>query len=194
MKIEHSRCLVLNGDYSPLGIIDWKKAITWSIKYNHDNKHSVEILDFYKNDHIVCVNKNIPIPAVVKTTRYFKLNNQSVNFSRKNLFIRDDYTCQYCGLQTDIRQLTYDHVIPKSLWNSTNGSPTCWTNIVTACITCNRKKANRTPSQAKMPLKNNPFVPRKSPKYLPVAGLLFMIRSDIPVEWHIYLPESYLLR
>jgi 5-methylcytosine-specific restriction endonuclease McrA len=116
-----------------------------------------------------------------------------VNFSRKNLFIRDNYTCQYCFERKDINKLTYDHVIPKSRWIKNIGSPTCWTNIVTACVDCNRKKGNRTPKQANMPLKNLPIAPQKSNKYLPIAHWLLKIRSDIPTEWKSYLPESYLL-
>jgi hypothetical protein len=192
MKVQNSRCLVLNADYSPLGIIGWQRALVWSVKYEQNSRMSIDIIDFYKDDHIIGANnKKHPIPAVVKTNRYFKLNNQSVNFSRKNLFIRDAYTCQYCQQPKDISKLTYDHVIPKSKWQSNNGSPTCWTNIVTACVECNRKKGNKTPAQANMPLKNLPYQPSKSFKYLPVVGLLINIRSDIPSEWKPYLPESY---
>jgi 5-methylcytosine-specific restriction endonuclease McrA len=192
MRQINSQCLVLNADYSPLGIISWKRAIIWSCKHQLNSKFGVDIIDFYKNDYIQGTNnKKIPIPAVVKTVKYFKINYQSVNFSRKNLFIRDSYSCQYCGLQKDIAELTYDHVIPKSVWKNKNSSPTCWTNIVTACVACNRKKGNRTPLQANMPLRNLPIIPNRSLKYLPVSNLLLKIRSDIPEEWSVYLPESY---
>jgi 5-methylcytosine-specific restriction endonuclease McrA len=192
MKTENSKCLVLNGDYSPLGIIDWKRAITWCVKYENKSSHGIEILDFYKNDFISGVNdKKHPIPAVVKTNRYFRINNQKVTFSRKNLFIRDCYTCQYCGNVKEISKLTYDHVIPKSSWKYKGLSPTTWTNIVTACVECNRKKGNKTPKQANMPLLNLPIVPQKNIRYLPISHHLSTIRTDIPQEWHLYLPESY---
>ena len=126
------------------------------------------------------------------TARYFRINNYRVKFSRKNLFIRDNYTCQYCNNKYDISHLTYDHVIPKSIWDDNRGSPTSWTNIVTACVGCNRKKKNRTPKQANMPLKNLPSMPNKTIKYLPIVSYLSRIRSDIPDEWTAYLPESYL--
>ena len=192
MKAKNSKCLVLNADYTPLTIINWQRALVWSIK-NQENKNiGVEIIDFYKNDYIVGVNKSFPIPAVVKTAKYFRINNQKVNFSRKNLFVRDSFTCQYCGVKPDMKYLTYDHVIPKSLWKNKQGSPTTWTNIVTACVNCNRKKGNKTPQQAKMNLKSFPVAPNKSPKYLPITSYLSNIRSDIPTEWRVYLPESYL--
>ena len=191
MKVKNSRCLVLNADYTPLGIINWQRALVWSVQYETNSPMSIDIIDFYKDDYVIGINKKHPIPAVVKTNRYFKLHNQSVNFSRKNLFIRDSYTCQYCNQQKDLNKLTYDHVIPKSKWKNKNSSPTCWTNIVTACVECNRKKGNRTPTQANMALKNLPYQPSKSFKYLPVVGLLLNIRTDIPDEWKDYLPDSY---
>jgi HNH endonuclease len=192
MRQENSRCLVLNGDYSPLGIIDWKKALTWSMKYEHSSVRGIEIIDFYKNDYIVGTNnKKHPIPCVAKTHRYFRLYSQGVNFSRKNLFIRDNHTCQYCGLKKEINKLTYDHVIPKSVWKHKESSPTNWTNIVTSCTECNRKKGNKTPQQANMPLLSFPTRPKKDIRYLPVSHHLFNIRHDIPMEWQPYLPQSY---
>lgn len=193
MEIKHSRCLVLNADYSPLTIINWQKALLWSIKHEYNVRVGVEIVDFYKDDFICGVNnKKYPIPAVVKTAKYFRINNYKVKFSRKNLFIRDNYTCQYCNNRFDTNELTYDHVVPKSVWNHNIGSPTSWTNIVTACRDCNRRKGNRTPKEANMPLQNLPNKPQKNVKYLPITSYLSKIRSDIPNEWITYLPESYL--
>ena len=193
MQTKHEKCLVLNSNYTPLTIIDWKKACVWAVKHDFNSKIGVEIIDFYKDDFIAGTNnRKYPIPAVVKTIKYFRINNYRVKFSRKNLFIRDNYTCQYCNDRYDISYLTYDHVIPKSVWDNQIGSPTSWTNIVTACINCNRKKRNRTPKQANMPLKTAPTIPHKSTKYLPIVNHLSRIKMDIPNEWKSYLPESYL--
>jgi len=192
MKQENNRCLVLNADYSPLGIIDWRRAVVWSLKYENGSHRDIEVMDFYKDDYIIGTNnKRYPIPCVMRTCKYFKLNFQRVNFSRKNIFIRDNYTCQYCGIKKDISKLTYDHVIPKSKWNFNISSPTCWTNIVTACVDCNRKKDNKTPKQANMPLLSIPVCPQKNLKYLPVSYHLSTIRHDIPQEWLMYIPPSY---
>jgi hypothetical protein len=193
MKDPNKRVLVLNADYSPLGIICWKRALVWSMRtQNNISIGSVEIIDFYKDDYILGANnKRYPIPAIVKTAKYFKLHNQQVNFSRKNLFLRDDHTCQYCNTTMDISDLTYDHVVPKSQWNLDDGSPTCWTNIVTACVNCNRRKGNRTPKQANMPLKKLPIAPKKNLKFLPMLHRLLTIKEEIPDEWRIYLPRSY---
>lgn len=193
MNPKNSKCLVLNADYTPLTIIDWKKAIIWSMRQERGSSMSIEIIDFYKNDYIVGTsNKKYPIPAVAKTSKYLRINSYRVKFSRKNLFIRDNYRCQYCGSQKSLNELTYDHVVPKSAWDYNHGSPTSWTNIVTACISCNRKKRNRTPKQANMPLQNLPIIPNKSVKYLPIVNHLATIITTIPEEWSLYLPESYL--
>lgn len=191
MDPKHTKCLLINADYSPLGIISWKRAVVWVIRYEDSPKYGIEIIDFYKNDHIVCVDKKAPIPAVAKTKRYFKIHAQPVTFSRKNIFLRDDYSCQYCGERFDIKNLTYDHVVPKSKWNDSNHSPTNWTNIVTACVQCNRKKGNRTPKEANMPLINNPIVPNKNLRYLPIIHSLHKIKQEIPEEWVPYLPQSF---
>lgn len=184
----HGPCLILNADYMPLGIMDWQRA--YCLYYQQNN--SIEILDFYNNDYIAGTNGSThKIPAVIRIKQYLKLHYKYVKFSRKNLFLRDNYTCQYCCKQYDIAKLTYDHVIPKSLWDKDKGNPTCWTNIVTACTQCNRRKANRTPSQARMALKTNPYIPQRTTKYLPVAHLLYTIRQDLPAEWRTYLMESY---
>ncbi|NDC95612.1 hypothetical protein EB077_09940, partial [bacterium] len=99
---------------------------------------------------------------------------------------------QYCHQTLNHNELTYDHVIPKSKWKDRNHPATCWTNIVTACINCNRKKGNKTPKEANMPLRILPIKPNKNIKYLPIASHLSRIRVSIPDEWKIYLPESYL--
>lgn len=192
MRQQNSRCLLLNADFTPLSIIHWKKAIIWHMRYEHNPKYGIDIVDFYKDDYIQGVNnKKYPIPAVAKTKRFFRINNQQLTFSRKNIYIRDNYTCQYCGLIYEANNLTYDHVIPKSKWNNNTLSPTCWTNIVTACVQCNHKKGNKTPKQANMPLLSMPIKPNKNSRYLPVSHHLHKIKEDIPQEWKVYIPESY---
>lgn len=188
---QHKRCLVLNADYTPLTIIGWQRAIVWSMS---SEKHigSGSVIDFYKNDYINGVNKKIPIPAVLRISKYIRINGFCVNFSRKNLFTRDNFMCQYCGCKKDTAELTYDHVIPKSAWNRNYGSPTNWHNVVTACVQCNRKKGNKTPSQANMKLLNLPIRPTKNIHSLTIGALLNKIQYEIPEEWKLYLPESYI--
>lgn len=188
----HSKCLLLNADYQPLSIISWKRALTWHIKYEHNSNYGIEIIDFYQDDFISGThNKKYPVPSIAKTKRFFKPKEATVIFSRKNLFLRDDYTCQYCYKKFDHKNLTYDHIIPKSKWDYSSGSPTTWTNITTACVACNLKKGNKTPKEANMKLLKLPMKPNKSFKYSIIANHLTKIDQYIPPEWRLYLPASY---
>jgi len=186
--MSHKNCLVLNADYTPIGIIDWRKAMIWSFRYSNEDYSSIDIIEYHDEDIIVSSNGPMNIPSIIKTTQYFKIFNKRVNFSRKNVFIRDDFTCQYCDTKLPINKLTYDHVIPKSAWKN-ESSPTCWTNIVTACIKCNLRKSNKTPAQANMPLKREPFIPQKSLKYLPLSYQLNTILKDFPQQWYAYIGD-----
>lgn len=192
IKSSHSKCLLLNADYTPLSIISWKKALTWHIKYEYIDHYGIEIIDFYKDDFILGANnKKYPVPCIARTKKFFKTKEVALIFSRKNLFLRDNHTCQYCYQQFDFKDLTYDHIIPKSKWNYSYGSPTTWTNITTACVKCNLKKGNRTPKEANMVLLQLPIKPNKSFKYSMVANHLRKIDQAIPKEWKAYLPASY---
>ena len=192
-KAENSKCLLLNADYSPLRIIGWQKAIVWSIKYENNPAFKIEIIEYYKDKYIQAANgKKLPVPMVAKTSRYFNIYNRSLKFSRKNLFIRDNYTCQYCGKKFPYNELTYDHVIPKSKFHTNKSYATNWCNITTACTSCNRKKSNKTPEQANMHIISVPTKPFYEFRYLPLAKELTTIYSSADyVEWKKYI-DSYL--
>jgi 5-methylcytosine-specific restriction endonuclease McrA len=163
------QCLLLNADYTPLKLIDYRRAIIWSLKTINENI-SIEILS-YHNDHSIlgADNKKYFIPSLAKTKHYFNIYSRKIKFSRKNLFIRDDFTCQYCGNKFPINQLTYDHVIPKSKYKKYNRQiVTNWNNIVTSCAKCNKKKKDRTPHEAGMILLSEPRQPTYSHKFLPI--------------------------
>ena len=186
-KTDHKKCLVLNADFSPIGIISWRKAIIWQYQYTMHDKSSIDIVEYYTDDFIQGACETVKVPAVVKTARYFNIYSaHHVVFSRKNIFIRDDYSCQYCGVRPRISQLTYDHVIPKSKWQY-DTSPTSWENIVTCCVKCNRRKSNKMLNQTDLKLRKKPIRPKKSNKYLPITHELHIIRDRIPEEWTNYL-------
>ena len=120
-EIEHKKCLLLNADYTPIHIISWKKAIIWSMKYTSEHKYAIEIISYYNDEFIQgSCGKKHAVPAVAKIRQFFNLYRKNINFSRRNLFIRDNYTCQYCAKKLSIAQLTYDHVIPKSRFDIKN--------------------------------------------------------------------------
>lgn len=190
-KAENSKCLLLNADYSPLRVISWKKAIVWAIKYENSPKHKIEIIEYYQDKYIQGANdKQYRVPLVAKTVSYFNIYNRSLKFSRKNLFIRDNYTCQYCGRSFAQNELTYDHIIPKSKFYPNKHHATNWLNITTACIQCNRYKSNKTPEQANMRLLTKPIAPTYEIRYLPITKeLSSIIHTDDPdhKEWSKYI-------
>ena len=101
---------------------------------------------------IQAVRFRLRVPEVVTLTGYDRLPTAAVTFSRRNIFKRDHFTCQYCGVQPGSEELTLDHVIPRS-----QGGESRWENCVLACLACNKRKDNRTPQQARMRLRNKPI-------------------------------------
>jgi 5-methylcytosine-specific restriction endonuclease McrA len=168
MSRTHKPCLVLNADYSPITVISWQKAIVWYYRHISENINTIEIIDYHTDDFITTSSKPHHIPAIIKVCKYIRLSRSRVHFCRKNLFLRDNYTCQYCNTKLHIYQLTYDHIVPKSRCSyMPKNKCTNWTNIVTSCVVCNRKKGNRTPEEANMQLVKSPYEPKYSDRYLP---------------------------
>ena len=162
--------LLLNITYEPLRIINWKKAITLLCL------GKVEVIEEYGRD-IHSVSFTIKLPSVVRLLNLVKKPKSPVKFSRQNIYLRDKYRCQYCGLKHSTEELTYDHVLPKS-----RGGKTEWENIVTCCIGCNRKKGGRTPVEARMNLVRKPTRPSWVPAIKITIGL-----KQIPQTWRDYL-------
>ena len=192
-KAENSKCLLLNADYSPLRVLSWQRAIVWSIRYENNKNYGIEILSYHHDKYIQgSADKRYPVPAVAKTIKFFNMYNKKINFSRHNLFIRDNYTCQYCGKQLAFSQLTYDHIIPKSRFNKDKRLSTNWKNIVTACRPCNHKKGNKTPKEASMTLINSPVEPNYSLEYLPWFQELSTIKDGPLYElWKPFISTNY---
>lgn len=142
------RCIVLNGDYTFLNTVSWKRAICLLLKEKAEVlKHSNKIIRNIKGEEI------IKIPLVIKLIKIVRLIYRNrVPFSKRNIMVRDGYKCMYCGCTNTF--LTIDHVIPISR----NGKNT-FENCTTACQPCNNKKGNRIPSEAKMFLIKQPHAP-----------------------------------
>lgn len=162
--------LLLNITYEPLRIINWRKAVTLLCL------GKVEVIEEYGRD-IHSVSFTIKLPSVVRLLKLVKKPKSPVKFSRQNIYLRDKYRCQYCGLQHPTEELTYDHVLPKS-----RGGKTEWENIVTCCVGCNRQKGGRTPTEARMNLVRKPT----RPTWVPVIKITIGLKQ-IPQTWRDYL-------
>ncbi|MFG6080436.1 HNH endonuclease [Paracoccus litorisediminis] len=128
--------LVLNADFTPVSLFP---VSFWDLKRTFSNvrKGRVMVLETY--DRVFrAAGITYPVPSVVALKDFIKKPDH-VPFNRLNLFIRDDFRCQYCGTKHAPKDLTFDHVVPRA-----HGGRTNWENIVSACIHCNSRKGSRT--------------------------------------------------
>ncbi|MEZ4870747.1 MAG: HNH endonuclease [Bdellovibrionales bacterium] len=140
----------------------------------------VEVLEFHTALTVRSATQSFQLPAVIRLNRYIhKKYVNRVRFCRENIYLRDKYNCQYCGEEFSYRSLTLDHVVPLSRGGHHN-----WENVVTACGPCNNKKADKTPKEARMPLRSRP----KEPKFLPNVQFSRKFHQ-YPDEWVPYLPK-----
>ena len=164
--------LLLNATYEPLKVVNWQKAITLLCQ------GKVEVISVYDRE-IRAVSFSIKLPSVIRLLRYIKIKRRFdyVPFSRANIYARDNHTCQYCGDSLPTSELTFDHVVPVA-----HGGRKDWENIVTCCISCNRRKGGRTPDQAGMRLIRHPKRPDKAPAIRITFGL-----RNAPESWRDYV-------
>ena len=120
----------------------------------------------------------VPEAEVVVLMGYDRLPEAAVSFSRRNIFKRDHYACQYCGTQPAVDELSIDHVLPRS-----QGGTSTWENCVLACLACNKRKADRTPAQAGMTLRKLPVRPQWKP--------LYAARHERIASWSKFVSEAY---
>jgi 5-methylcytosine-specific restriction endonuclease McrA len=123
------------------------------------------------------VSAHLDTPALVRLFQVVGRYRVRVSFSRRNVFLRDGYRCQYCGVSLPLAELTTDHVLPRRL-----GGVSSWENVVTACSPCNLHKGGRTPTQARMALQRRP----QRPTYLP-ARIMHVNGDNAPPAWREFL-------
>ncbi len=163
--------LVLNRNWQPVGVATVARTLVklWNETARVVDPNDYQLYDwadwsrlapgdgepFIQTTHI-----RLRVPEVITLTHYERVPGRTVAFSRRNIFKRDNFTCQYCGVHPGSEELTIDHVRPKS-----RGGATTWENCVVACVECNSRKAARTPDEARMPLPRNPSQPKWKPFY-----------------------------
>lgn len=141
------QCVLLNSDYTFLNIVDWKRAICLVVK------NKVQIVSYTEKTVRGAEGMVMRVPAVIKLIKFIRaIYRAKVHFNKRNVLIRDKYTCAYCDTRT--RDLTIDHIIPRS-----RGGKSDFDNCVTSCKPCNSKKGGHTPSEVRMYLKKKPYQP-----------------------------------
>lgn len=139
-NIQYQQVLVLNASYEPINICGVKRAIVLLV--TGVARSEEETLSIIRSPSI-----EIRIPAVIRLVAFVKIPYIRRTLSKKNIFLRDQYTCQYCSKKLDAGNLTLDHIVPKS-----RGGNSTWENLVTSCKSCNVRKGDKTPKEAGMRL------------------------------------------
>ena len=181
-----SSVLVLNRAFFPVHVTTARRA--FCLLYSGLAKainEQYEMFDFPSwsalsvaggEDCVGLVGRVMRVPRVVVLVAYDRIPRRNIRFSRRNVFIRDGSTCQYCGRSFPTSDLNLDHVVPRS-----QGGKTTWENIVCSCVPCNKRKGGDLPDRAGMRLVSAPGPPRWSPEYA------FSLRRPIHKEWVPFL-------
>lgn len=166
-RTQSGRVLVLNSSYEPLNVCTVRRAVVLVLK------EKAEMLDTGTRA-LHSENVTMQQPVVIRLVTYVRVPRDSARrrITRRAVFARDSWACQYCGSG---QHLTVDHVMPRS-----RGGSSEWENIVTACAPCNRRKGNRTPTEAGLRPKRKPRVPGPT-VFIRVAAPI------VPDAWHQYL-------
>jgi 5-methylcytosine-specific restriction endonuclease McrA len=136
--------LILNASYEPVTICTVRRAITLVMK-------GAALVEEVSGYVIRTPQVSVPVPSVIRLRTYRKVPRIKRSVSRRGIVLRDNSSCQYCGGKFESRELTLDHVIPRS-----RGGQSTWENLVAACLRCNNKKGNRTPQEAGLTLLRAP--------------------------------------
>lgn len=171
MVLDNYRTLLLDNGYQPLSVIGWQRALLL------DFSDRIDVVEYYEDVHVRSPSRSFALPAVVRLRQYLRRVPRTLPYSRRNVLVRDEGTCQYCGRQPAWGKLTVDHVMPRS-----RGGGSSWDNVVTACGPCNSIKGDRTPEEAAMPLLRAPRRPA-----LFRQGRLAVRIEDVPEQWQMYL-------
>lgn len=168
------KTLILNAGFEPLQLVSWQRALCLVLS------EKAEVVCSYQRV-IRSVSKEFQLPSVIRLVAYVRRISRFdiVRCSRKNVLLRDQYQCQYCGVQCSKLNATIDHIIPKS-----KAGKTTWENTVTACAQCNMKKGNKTLDQVRMKLLRQPRKPRMN-------ELIHTLSNELKEDWLPYLSHIF---
>ena len=166
----HSPVLVLNASYEPINICAARRALVLVLK-------GVATPEELSSGFMHSSRQQLRVPSVIRLLEYRRIPHQTRALSRKNILMRDRYTCQYCHRTGPSSELTLDHVVPRS-----RSGETTWENLVACCYHCNNRKGNRTPEEAGMKLARLP-----RPFSLHTSRHLMRLLAHGEDQWRKYL-------
>jgi 5-methylcytosine-specific restriction endonuclease McrA len=193
----YSRVLVLNRLWQAIHIVDAKRALcllfmgharvlcpsedSWQVWPAEEWISLSSTLPGSITDaYLHSVGAAIRVPRIVILNQYAELPLKETHLNRQSIFERDGYRCQYCGKLCKSHELNLDHVMPKE-----RGGAFSWQNIVSSCLSCNSRKANRTPREANMHLLKKPRQPKSRP------FVSYMIGQQMEEEWESFLQSTH---
>jgi len=166
----HKPVLVLNASYEPINVCAARRALVLVLK-------GVASAEELSHSFVHSSRQSIPMPSVIRLLEYRRIPHQTRALSRKNILMRDRYTCQYCHKTLPSSELTLDHVVPRS-----RAGETTWENLVACCHPCNNRKGSRTPDEAGMKLARAP-----RPFSLHTSRHLMRLLAKSDDRWQKYL-------
>jgi len=183
-KLDRHPSLVLNADYQPMSYLplsmwNWQEAVKGVFS------GKVTVVDVYPDVMIRAANLEIPLPSVIALNEYVPQFNHVPAFTKRNVFLRDEYTCQYCNEFFHTRDLSLDHVVPRCRGGRLN-----WENAVTSCRKCNGRKGSLPVNKLGligMKLSKEPFVPTQ---FQLAASAARMLPRRVHPTWEPYLGLS----
>ncbi len=172
----NGRVLLLNFSYEPLGTIGVARAICLVFR------EAVFVEEYDAERVLHSVNAVFKVPSVVRLRAYVQLRRrrQTAGMKRLRIYVRDKFTCQYCGKRKGADELTLDHITPRA-----QGGRSMPENLVAACVGCNNRKGNRTPEQARMPLLTSQHKLRVG-----LDRIMLCHYAENRPEWRKYLIEG----
>lgn len=161
--------LVLNATYEPLSVVSVKRAVILLLKEKAELIEAAQAM--LRSESL-----SVPVPLVIRLVYFVKIPPRiTLPVTRRGVLSRDHYTCQYCGAMPPRKDLTVDHVVPRS-----RGGKSTWENVVAACTKCNGRKGSRTPAEANLRLLSQP----QRPRYVAIAALTSV---EIRQAWQKYI-------
>ena len=168
-----SPVLVLNQNFEPLNVCNPRRA------FNLVAGGKAEVLE-YSAIFVRTPSTEIAHPSVIRLRHQIRRPRLTPKLTRREIFARDSFTCQYCGLST--HDLTLDHVVPKH-----RGGPHSWTNLVASCKTCNHRKGGKSLAESRLKLLKQPKAPAPGGYYF----LQHILRDAGPDhEWYKFVPMA----
>jgi 5-methylcytosine-specific restriction endonuclease McrA len=190
-----SDVLVLNRQFYAIHVTSWRRALTLLYldlaqvvdeEYKTYSFEDWRALSRDKREHpagfVATPTFRVAVPEVIALKVYDKLPASDVKFTRRNIYEHYGYRCCYCNKKLPTQLLNLDHVVPRS-----RGGPTDWTNIVTSCIHCNLKKADRLPKEAGLKLHVSPSKPRWKGR----SSLVFRANFQVRQSWQRFVDNVY---